>query len=164
MAAWWAGKIRQFGAHVGARVMADERQRLEAVLSPAQMRLFDEMHRADQRHGLDVVASLRAAGHREPDLLLAGIFHDAGKGRSVAVWHRVAWSLGERYGTWVWSVSAHLPTFGPALERTRRHAEESARLALAAGCSPRTADLIRHQAAPQDRRLGEALRLADQAN
>ena len=53
------------------------------------------MHVADQRHGLDVVASLRAAGRTDPDLLLAGLLHDAGKGQT-GVWPRVAWSLGER--------------------------------------------------------------------
>ena len=32
------------------------------------------------------------------------------------------------------------------------------------GCSPATADLIRHPAEPIDRQAGEALRLADEAN
>ena len=44
--------------------------------------------------------------------------------------------LGQR-GTarWVWRRSARLPGFGPALERLRTHAETSAALAAAAGCS-----------------------------
>ena len=44
------------------------------------------------------------------------------------------------------------------------HAARSAELALEAGCSTETADLIRHQAEPVDDVLGKALLLADQAN
>ena len=50
------------------------------LAAPAQVALFGTMHRADQRHGLDVVAALRASGHDDPDLLLAGLFHDCAKG------------------------------------------------------------------------------------
>ena len=53
------------------------------------------MHVADRRHGLDVVASLRAEGVTEPDLLVAGLLHDAGKG-DTGVWPRVAYALGSR--------------------------------------------------------------------
>ena len=42
--------------------------------------------------------------------------------------------------------------------------EIPAELALQAGCSAQTADLIRHQAEPVDEILGKALLLADQAN
>ncbi len=44
---------------------------------------------ADQRHALDVVARLRAAGLTDPDLLAAALLHDAGKGPRVRLWHRV---------------------------------------------------------------------------
>ncbi|HEX8939328.1 MAG TPA: hypothetical protein VF763_04110 [Candidatus Limnocylindrales bacterium] len=163
-AAWWAAKVRQARSHALGRVTPAERAALAGWLTPAQLRLFEAMHRADQRHGLDVVADLRAAGLREPDVLLAGLLHDAGKGPSVRLAHRVAWSLGEAYGPWVWRLVAAVPTFGPALTRLRDHAESSARLAAAAGCAPRTVELIRHQAAPVDPEYGEALRLADEAN
>jgi hypothetical protein len=125
--------------------------------------MFDSMHVADRRHGLDVVASLRAEGVVEPDLLLAGLLHDAGKG-DTGVWPRVAYSLGQRYGAWIPSTAAHLPGFGPALERLRTHAQTSAALAAAAGCSRRTVELIRNQDAPLDPEFGELLKLADEAN
>ena len=44
----------------------------------------------------------------------------------------------------------HLPTFDMAFDRLRDHADASATLALAAGCSPRTVELIRHQDDPVD--------------
>jgi hypothetical protein len=121
------------------------------------------MHVADRRHGLDVVASLRAAGPPDPDLLMAGLLHDAGKG-DVGVLPRIVFALGQRYGRWVWRVAAVLPGWRGAMDRLHNHAEASARLAAAAGCSPRTVELIRHQDAPEDRDAGERLRLADEAN
>ena len=143
---------------------APERRRLEGWLTPAQLGVFDAMHPADQRHGLDVVRHLEADGETDPDLLLAGLLHDAAKGRQVRLPHRVAWSLGERYGTWVLALAAPLPGFRHAFGALERHAEDSADLALRAGCSERTAELIRHQAAPRDPGAGEALRRADEAS
>ena len=141
--------------------MAD-RAALATWVTPAQLALFGTMHRADQRHGLDVVADLQAAGHHDPELLLAGLLHDASKGPSVGVSHRVAWALGERYGGGIHRLAERLPGFGAAFERIRGHPERSAELALVAGCSQRTAELIRYQAAPLDPVAGEALRLADE--
>ncbi|MET1231451.1 MAG: hypothetical protein ABWY52_01215 [Candidatus Limnocylindrales bacterium] len=165
MGGWWAGKTRQFVRHLTGRVTPAERTALADWLTPAQLRLFGAMHRADQRHGLDVVAALRGAGHGDDrELLLAGLLHDASKGPTVGVWHRVAWSLGDHYGTAVERALARLPGFGSAFGRLRDHAVRSAELATAAGCTPRTADLIRHQAEPADPVAGEALRLADEAS
>ncbi len=163
MASWWAGKVRQFRSHLRASVSPGERAELATWISPAQLALFDSMHVADRRHGLDVVASLRADGAADPDLLLAGLLHDAGKG-DTGIWPRVAYSLGQHYGTWIWAACRWLPGFGPALERLRTHAETSAALALRAGCSARAADLIRYQDDPRDPVAGERLRVADEAN
>jgi hypothetical protein len=160
---WWAVKVRQFRAHVGASVAPSERAELATWLSPAQLALFDAMPVADRRHGLDVAGTLRASGATDPHLLVAGLLHDAGKGRAVGLWPRVAWSLGERYGRWVWRVAGVLPGFAMALDRMRDHAERSAELARQAGCSARTVDLIRHQAEPADS-AGAVLQLADEAN
>jgi hypothetical protein len=144
-------------------VAPSERAELAAWLTTAQLALFDAMPAADRRHGLDVVATLRSSGASDPDLLVAGLLHDAGKGPTVGLWHRVAWSLGERYGSWVWRLVRPVPGFAAAMDRMRDHAERSADLAREAGCSPRTVELIRHQAAPEDGD-GAVLRLADEAN
>jgi hypothetical protein len=140
-----------------------ERSELATWLSPTQLALFESMHPADRRHGLDVVASLRVAGVTSRDALLAGLLHDAGKGRT-GVWPRVAYALGDHYGRWMWRVAAFVPGFGPGLERLRGHAEISAGLAAAAGCPILTVELIRHQEAAIDPEFGELLRLADEAN
>ena len=163
MASWWGSRARQFRAHLRASVTPGERAALAPWTTVPQLALFDTMHVADRRHGLDVVDSLRAEGVTEPDVLVAGLLHDAGKG-DTGVWPRVAYTLGIRHGTWLWRGAAILPGYGAALERLRPHAERSAALAAAAGCSTRTVELIRHQDAPNDPEFGELLRLADDAN
>jgi hypothetical protein len=159
---FWASKTRQFKGHLRAKVRPQERAVLAAWTTPAQRRLFDTMHVADQRHGLDVVASLRADGIRDRDVLLAGLLHDAGKG-DTGVWPRVAYSLGQRYGPTIPRVAGRWPGMDTTLARLRDHAESSARLAAGVGCSPRTVELIRYQDDPRDAD-GERLRLADEAN
>ena len=161
--AWWGQKVRQFRSHVRARVSPEVRASIVTWTTPAQLELFDSMHVADRRHGLDVVATLRAEGATDPDLLLAGLLHDAGKGET-GVWPRVAFALGQAYGAWVWQVASFLPGWRTTLARLRDHAELSAELAATAGCSSRTVELIRHQDAPIDPEAGALLRLADEAN
>jgi hypothetical protein len=160
---WWASKVRQFRSHVRARVGPEERTGLADWLTPAQLALFDSMHLADRRHGLDVASTLRKDGTADDDLLVAGLLHDAGKGHT-GVWPRVAYALGQAYGPWVWGVAGIVPGWRPALDSLRDHAETSARLAGDAGCSARTVELIRHQDAPLDPDAGRALQLADEAN
>jgi hypothetical protein len=162
-ASWWAAKVRQSRAHLRARVSSDERAGLTDWLTPDQLTLFDAMHVADRRHGLDVVATLRSEGVSDADVLLAGLLHDAGKGRT-GVFPRIAHSLGQAYGTWVWHVAGLVPGMAPAIDRLRVHAATSAALATQAGCSPRTVELIRHQDAPIDLDAGRLLQLADEAN
>jgi hypothetical protein len=160
---WWVARFRQFRTHLRARVTPQERTALATSITPAQLALFDSMHVADRRHGLDVVASLRAERVIEDDALLAGLLHDAGKG-NTGVWPRVVYSLATSYGSWMLWVPRRLPGFAAALDRLRRHAETSAELASAAGCPARTVALIRYQDAPIDPDFGELLRLADEAN
>jgi hypothetical protein len=119
---------------------------------------------ADRRHGLDVVAALRADGVTDQDVLLAGLLHDAGKGRSIRLWHRVAWSLGELLGTWVHGAAARLPGGDDAMARLRDHAERSAELARAVGAGERVAALIRGAVADDDRGALAALLAADEAS
>jgi hypothetical protein len=160
---WWASKIRRTWAYVRARVLPAERQALADWLTPMQLDVFDAIPIADRRHGLDVLAYLRSGGVTDPDLLVAGLLHDCGKGPGVRLVHRVAWSLGERYGAWIWRVTSVLPAFKKALQRLHDHAERSAALAEQAGCSPRTVELIRHQDEPTDD-AGRLLHEADEAN
>src|SRR6476646_1546556 len=92
---WWVNRARQFRAHLRATVTSEERAALATRTTSAQLALFDAMHVADRRHGL--------------------LLHDAGKGQT-GVWPRVAYTLGQRYGHWIWRVAGLLPGYGHALE------------------------------------------------
>jgi len=167
--AWWATKVRQFRSHVAARVTPDERAQLESWVAAPLLTVFDAMPVADRRHGLDVVASLRASGGGDdPELLLAGLLHDCGKstsdGRGIGLGPRVAWSLGEIFGSGSIRLAGHLPGYGPALDQLRDHAERSATIVAAAGGSGRTSGLIRAQDEVPADWAGELLHLADEAN
>jgi hypothetical protein len=162
-AAWWLTKVRQARRHLLARVSRRERDDLSGWLDHVQLELFDAMHVADRRHGLDVVAALRAGGERDPEVLQAGLLHDAGKG-DTGMLPRVLHSLDQARITWPALALGRLPGMRAALVRLREHAALSAQLAEAAGCSPRTVELIRWQDAPRDPEAGERLRLADEAS
>jgi hypothetical protein len=162
-ATWWFTKVRQMKRHLLARVSARERNAVAAWVSPAQLALFDGMHVADRRHGLDVVAALRAAGETDPEVLLAGLLHDAGKGNAGMI-PRIVHALGQSGMGWVATLVAPWPGMPATLRRLRDHAELSAGLAEVAGCSLRTVELIRWQDDPRDPEAGERLRLADEAN
>ena len=160
---WWSAKVRRTWSYLHARVAAEERTQLSRWLTPGQLALFDAMPVADRRHGLDVMGALRAAGSQDVDLLAAGLLHDCGKGSGARLVHRVAWSLGQRYGAWIWRVAGHAPSFRTGLARMRDHATRSAELVSEAGCSAETVELIRNQEAPTND-AGRLLLAADEAN
>jgi hypothetical protein len=160
---WWAAKTRRVRAFLVGRVTEADLRAVEGIASPAQLALFRSMHRSDQRHSLDVVARLRAGGVSEPDLLLAGLLHDAGKGQTGLL-PRIVYSLSQAYGGWVAGPFRLVPGMGEAIVRLERHPDLSARLASTVGCNARTVELIRHHVEPRDDELGRLLRLADEAS
>ena len=161
--AWWAAKVRRVQSHLTASVSSTERAGLTGWLTPEQLGIFDGMIVADRRHGLDVVAAMRAAGVEASDALVAGLLHDAGKGQT-GIAPRIVHSLGQAYGAWIPTIAGRLPGMSASLDRLERHPEISAQLAEAAGCSTRTVELIRWQESPRDPEFGEPLRLADEAS
>ena len=139
-----------------------ERDELAAWMRAPELELFDRMHVADRRHGLDVAAVLRRGGVRDRDVLAAAVLHDCAKG-DTGVLPRVAWSLGEAYGPWVWRAARVVPGWSVAIDRLETHAEASAALVQAAGLPAFAVDLVRYQAEPRDARYGAAFRAADEA-
>ncbi len=160
---WWARRTRQVRGHLAARVAPGERADLATWLTPAQLGVFDAMTVADRRHGLDVVAALRASGVADRSVLVAGLLHDAGKDRTGLL-PRIAYSLGQAYGPWVWRMAGIVPGWRDALVVLAEHPERSAKLAADAGCDERTVELIRHQDAPVDPEYGRLLHEADEAS
>ena len=158
-----AHRVAQFFGHLTARVDPQEAEAARGLLPTAAWPLFAAMPTADQRHALDVVSRLAAAGQQDPDLLAAALVHDAAKGHRMRLWHRVAGVLlavlapralarlaSSDAGSWRYPFYLYL-----------HHAALSADAALAAGCSPRTAAFIRGSVDAVDVPLASALRRAD---
>ncbi|HEX3629936.1 MAG TPA: hypothetical protein VHW91_05675 [Candidatus Dormibacteraeota bacterium] len=71
----------QFWRHASATVRPDERETAQRLLGPVLAPIFFELPVNDQRHGLDVLRTVRQLDN-EPSLVLqqAALLHDAGKG------------------------------------------------------------------------------------
>lgn len=159
-------RVGQFIGHLTARVEPAEEAGARRLLPEVAWPLYAAMPTADRRHALDVAGRLLTAGQTDPDLLAAAMLHDAAKGHRMRLWYRVAGVLLAAVAPRVlaglaspddrsWRYPFHLYLHHPAL---------SAAAALRAGCSDRTADLIRGSTEPSDALLLAALRRADEAS
>ncbi|HWO73908.1 MAG TPA: HD domain-containing protein, partial [Dehalococcoidia bacterium] len=79
-------RSRQVFHALWPRIDAAELEAALAGLTAGQRALFLGMDRGDQRHALEVLRRLGPAS-TDPDLRLAALLHDCGKGR-VPVWLR----------------------------------------------------------------------------
>jgi hypothetical protein len=160
-------RVAQVVAHVRARVEPAEEADARGLLTDAAWRLFADMPVADRRHALDVVGRLRASGHADRDLLAAALLHDAAKGDTMRLWHRIAGVLLDAFAP---GMLRRLASPDPAswrhpLHLYLHHEQLSADLAEGAGCSPRAVAFLRGAAAdPADVQLAAALKAADDAS
>ncbi len=76
-----AGRIGQGLRALLAFAIPLDKGPAQEVLSPELFRLFARMRRSEQHHALRVMRRLIAAGHTQPDLLIAALLHDCGKAR-----------------------------------------------------------------------------------
>ena len=139
-ASWWAHKTRQFGAPLRARVSDAERRPSTPGSTRPSSRLFDAMHVADRRHGLDVVAHLRGGRPRRITTCSGGPAPRLrGKGHT-GVWPGSPSRWASAYGPWVWRRRRRRPGLGGragAAARSRRAHRPSSRPAPVAA-TPRS--------------------------
>lgn len=159
-------RLAQFTRAFRAEPSAEDLNLVRSYLTEPQQGLFLRTSPALQKHQVQVCRVLLKQGETDPDLLLAALLHDVGKAE-IALLERGLLVLGAalrpgllerlmRPGRWGWQrrISGFMD-----------HGAVGARMALAAGVTPRAADLIaRHHDAPGSDRLQACLRAADDAD
>ncbi len=127
-------------------------------LSGTEADLFFSTEKRDQRHAIEVLRRLVADGHNDPDLLVAALLHDCGKG-SVPVWLRIAWVA----APWLVTRAASAPSGGwrGAAYHLANHARLGAEKAAAAGARPAVVRLISGDVEADERDRIALLRSAD---
>ncbi len=146
----------------------------ETVLTEAQLALFRRMRRGERLHSLNVLRTVRAAGHQEHDLLVAALLHDSGKTIAPFYLHeRVLVVLARRFLPALYRRWARGEPRGwtRPFAISARHPEWSAELVAAAGGSARAVELCRRHAEPvagppggETERLLAILQAADDRN
>ncbi len=149
-------RLRQFFQGLNAQVAVAESQMVAQILPSAAVTLFARMPIDAQRHSLNVLATLQAAGYDQPDLLVAALLHDVGKvaaddaGVPLGLWLRGPLVLLAAFAPkWIDSLAVADPQQGwrYALYVQREHPLIGATWACAAGCTPDACWLIaQHQA------------------
>lgn len=146
-------RIRQFVRGIFAHVNADEMLEVTRALPKAAVCRFCQMPLDGQRHSLNVLYTLQAAGWHDPDLAAAALLHDAGKVAGDAA--------GIRLSPWLRGPLVLLAALAPAKVETlasddpasgwryllyvhREHPAIGGAWAATDGCSELTCWLIEH--------------------
>jgi hypothetical protein len=157
--------VGQLVGHLTARIGPRDRALATRLLPLAALAVFDAMPVADRRHGVDVVQRLLERGIDDRDVLAAALLHDAGKGRTLRLWHRVG-------GVLLAAIAPRLLDRLASPDPVARnpwyvfvhHAEISAEVAARAGAPARAVAFIRGAPAPGDEALATELHAADEAS
>ena len=136
-------RARQLRRTLAPGITADDLREAQSVLGGNLYALFAAMQPADQRHCLDVHRKLRSEGEDDPDVLVAALIHDAGKGGDAAhrirTWHRVAYVV---LGTLPPGALDRIARGDGGLAHLHRHGEATLRLVRRAGASERVVRLL----------------------
>lgn len=120
----------------------------EAHLPPELLDLFRAQHPRDIVHSADTARWLIARGHTEPDLLMAALLHDIGKGQQRR-FDRVAHVLvGVIRADGIAGASGSRFEMRRALARSAEHSQAGAQLLAATGAPERVVGLTRRHHCP----------------
>jgi hypothetical protein len=151
-------RVSQFWQAVRRRPSSRNLALAQNLLTPAQMVLFTRMQPDEQAHSLNVARSLIERGESETDLLKAALLHDVGKVcQPLKPWERAWIVLGKAIFPGLVCKWGAAPRNGKAVSFLQRpfvvadqHAAWGARLALQAGVSDLSANLIRRHQSRSD--------------
>jgi hypothetical protein len=159
-------RLVQFFNALTAHLTPEERALVAAVLSQAELRLFERMPQRDQRHCLDVYRLLLRGGYADPLLLRAALLHDCGKvddnGRPIPLLYYGLFVVLQRVAPalYDWGARDGRGLLHPFAIHAA-HDERSARMAEAAGSPPELVATLRDYAARRITNRTRALSWAD---
>jgi hypothetical protein len=159
-------RLAQFFNALIAHLTAEERALVAAVLSPAELRLFERMPQHDQRHCLDVYRLLLRGGYTDPLLLRAALLHDCGKvddnGRPIPLLYYGLFVVLQRVAPalYAWAARDGRGPLRPFAIHAA-HDARSARMAEAAGSPPELVATLHDYAARRITDRTKALSWAD---
>ena len=160
-------RVGQFWRHSSARVSAAEISRAQTILGPGLNGFFLELPVNDQRHGLDVLATIeRTLPDPSPILRQAALLHDMGKaGAALTVLERSLTVFLAVLSPRLLEVALRLQ---PGLSRRyaiyRDHARIGSERLRAAGAADLAAVIAEHHAPGPRSEAAVALQRADRAN
>jgi hypothetical protein len=146
-------RFGQFFQGLGAQMRPDEAAWVASVLNERAQARFAAMPVDIQRHSLNVLCTLQAAGYTEPALAAAALLHDAGKcaaglgGAKLGLWVRGPLVIVEAIVPDLlrrWAVDDPTAGWRYAIHVQLAHPAIGAAWAAEAGCSPLTCWLIAH--------------------
>lgn len=160
-------RVGQFWRHASARVAPDELTAADAILGPELTPLFRQLPLNDQRHGLDVLATVMRLDEG-PDRLLqqAALLHDVGKGgtRFSVLDRSLAVSVTAVSPGFFALLLRVRPGFGRRYAAYRDHARIGAERLRAAGALELAAIVAEHHAAEPESAVTRRLQRADRRN
>jgi len=158
----WVYRAAQFRKALAEQGKPLAREVIEACLDPREQALFHQMSRRDQVHSINTATLV--AGHASacPDLLVAALLHDAGKGEQ-SIWQRALYVVLTAVSPAAIARFAR-PGGGTrgALHRSLNHASLGAARAAEAGCSEKVCRLIAGHHKPESYPESGVLQWADE--
>jgi len=160
-------RLAQFWRHTSARVTAAELNAVRELLGPGLASLFADLPVNDQRHGLDVLDSVRGMESQPPVILQqAALLHDIGKvGAHLSVVERSLAVLLRGISPRLLDLALRArPTFASRYATYANHARIGADRLRAAGAIDLAAVVAEHHAPQPPPELTRQLQRADGAN
>jgi putative nucleotidyltransferase with HDIG domain len=148
-------RTRQFWHALGSTPSSEDMALVNTLLTPPQRTVFTRMQRSEQAHALLVLHTLLDQCEEDKDLLVAALLHDVGKSRfPLHLWERVVIVLAKKFcpecvQRWgeMNSGNQQAPRgWRRAFQIAEEHPTWGAEIAVDAGCSQMSVNLIRrHQ-------------------
>ena len=160
-------RVAQFWRHSSARVTAAELNAVRELLGPGLATFFSELPVNDQRHGLDVLDSVRGMDSQPPVILQqAALLHDIGKvGARLSVVERSLTVLLTSIAPRLLDLAIRArPAFALRYATYANHARIGADRLRAAGAAELAAVVAEHHAPQPSLEVTRRLQRADGAN